>query len=152
MIGTRVSELCEVSPMRALVVSRDTSLADVLAKLAHNHDLRSVYIVDEAEHLVGVVNPHDLLQLIKVRLQMPRDRREVPIRRVRRLVMAETIADLMLVGSEETAVSLQDTLADTLNKMSQYDLVSIPVVDSEGRVVNDLRLSEILSFAIADVV
>ncbi|KAA3663992.1 MAG: CBS domain-containing protein [Chloroflexi bacterium] len=152
MIGTLVSELCDMSPMRALVVAHDTSLADVLAQLAQDHDLRSVCIVDVDERLVGVVNPHDLLQLIKVRLQIPRDRREVPVRRVRRLVMAKTIDDLMLVGSAETAVSLQDTLADTLNKMSQYDLVSIPVVDSEGRVVNDLRLSEVLSFAMAAVV
>ena len=151
MIGTLVSELCDISPMRALIVAKDTSLEDVLERLAQDHDLRSIFIIDDAEKLVGVVNPHDLLQLVRVRLQMPRDNQQVSIRRVRQLVLAETIMDLPMVIGKETAVSLTETLADTLNKMTQYNLVSIPVIDDAGRVVNDLRLSEVLSFAMMAV-
>jgi len=45
--------------------------------------------------------------------------------------------------------SVKDDALDTaLNRMARYGLTAIPVVDEQGRVVNDLRLSEILAFAL----
>ena len=40
-------------------------------------------------------------------------------------------------------------VADALHKMTYYQLTDIPVVDDQGRVINDLRLSEILTFMLA---
>ena len=63
---------------------------------------------------------------------------------MRRLLKAERAADLAAAGSEEAAVHLDETVADALQKMTYDGLTDIPVVDADGRIVNDLRLSEIL--------
>ena len=37
-------------------------------------------------------------------------------------------------------------LPDALQKMTYHKLADIPVLDANGRIVNDLRLSEILAY------
>ncbi len=46
------------------------------------------------------------------------------------------------------AVRLDDTIEDALLIMARYALEDIAVLDQEGRVVNDLRLSEVLKVAL----
>ena len=72
----------------------------------------------------------------------------MPVGKVRRLISATTIADLAGRNSERMSVSLKETLADALARMATFELEDIAVLDEQGRIVNDLRLSEVLSFAL----
>lgn len=135
--------------MRALVVGKATPLEVAIQQFAADtHGRRAIFVTDENGRLQGVVNNHDLLHWARLRLDLPHMDVTLPIGKIRRLMSAETILDLAVPGSENTAVSLDNTLAETVNKMARYNLEDIPVLDENGRVVNDLRLSEILSFAL----
>ena len=147
MIQTTVGKVCAQSPMRALIVREDTPLVTAIDQFSSNHDHRAIFIINEAEQLVGVVNNHDLLHWARLRLQMPLNEKWISINRARHLVLADFVRDLAVPYSEETAVTFQDSLADALEKMTSRNLADIPVVDENGRIVNDLRLSEILAFA-----
>jgi hypothetical protein len=72
----------------------------------------------------------------------------LPVGKVRRLLTAQTIGDLALPDSKLMAVHLEDTVEDALLKMANYELEDIAVLDDDDRVVNDLRLSEVLKIAL----
>ena len=132
--------------MQAMIVNKDMPLAEAVYQFANNHDLRGIFLIDENDHLSGVINKRDLLNWVKVQFSVPTAGQSMSIGQMRRLVKAQRIADLAAVGSENAAVRLEETLADALEKMTSYDFADIPVVDADGRIVNDLRLSEILAY------
>ena len=141
-----IGDVSATSDMQALVVERDMPLVDAVRQFANNHDLRGIFLTGEDGRLTGVINKVDLLKWVSMQLnQLPAGE---PLSRgqMRRLLKAERAADLAAAGSEEAAVHLDETVADALQKMTYDGLTDIPVVDANGRIVNDLRLSEILAY------
>ena len=143
-----VAEVCEQSEMQALVVDREMSLSDAVKEFATNHDLRGIFVTDDKDRLVGVINKQDLLRWVGLQLNQLSQGEPMSIGQMRRLVNAQKVSDLAAPGSESTALYLNDTLADALQKMTAFNLADIPVVDENGRIINDLRLSEILLFMV----
>ena len=141
-----IATLSKISDMQALIVKEDMSLSEAVKQFADNHDLRGIFLVDENDQLSGVINKRDLLNWVKIQLSIPSASQSMSIGEMRRLVNARQIADLAAIGSKNAAVRLDETLADALEKMTSYDFADIPVIDANGRVVNDLRLSEILAY------
>ena len=140
-----IADVCETSEMQALVVKGDMPLADAVRQFANNHDLRGIFLTRENDLLTGVINKIDLLNWVSIQLdQLPAGE---PLSRgqMRRLLNAKHLADLAATGSEEAAVRLDETVGDALQKMTYHKLADIPVLDANGRIVNDLRLSEILA-------
>ena len=86
-------------------------------------------------------------------LDLPLPVSSVTLGQVRRLVLAQHARDLARAGSREAAVHEDDTLDTALTRMTEHYLTAIPVLDEQGRAINDLRLSEILAVALrgADV-
>lgn len=140
-----VADVCGTSAMRALVVPQDTPLAVAIGHFSQDHDLRGIFLVDEQERLAGVVNKQDLLDWLRLQLAMPALAKPPSLVQMRRVVMARTVGDLARKDSVETAVTLADSLAEALQKMASHNLNDIPVVDENGRIINDLRLSEALA-------
>ena len=143
-----VSEVCEYSEMHALVVDKDLSLFDAVKQFATRHDLRGIFITGEGGRLEGVINKQDLLHWVGLQLNQKSAGKPMTVGKMRRLVTAKKVADLAALGSENTALRLNDTLAQALHKMTSFNLSDVPVVDDEGRIINDLRLSEILLFMV----
>ena len=148
MKTVKVLEVCQQTPLQSLVVRRDVSLGWVINEFAHSHDLHGIFLIDEQEQVAGVLNSQDLLQWAQIHLDLPLPVTSVTLGQVRRLVQARQAQDLARPGSEGAAVRENDTLDTALKRMARYGLTAIPVVDGQGRVINDLRLSEILAFAL----
>lgn len=141
-----VAEVCKTSTLHALVAPQGMPLAKAIQHFMQDCNLRGIFLVDDAGRLTGVLNKHDLLDWVRVAFPLP-PQGPYPLKaQLRRAVMAETAGDLARAESVETAVTLQDSLAVALQKMVRYNLVDIPVLDENGRIVNDLRLSEILAY------
>jgi predicted transcriptional regulator len=143
-----VAKLSKQSKMQAMVVSRDAPLAEAVRQFATNHDLRGIFLTDEENRLAGVINKQDLLHWISMLLGRPISSRPLTMGQMRRLVNARRMADLAAPGSENAALYLDDTLADALEKMIFFNLTDLPVVDRDSQIVNDLRLSEILTYVL----
>lgn len=138
MQTVKVADICRQSQMQALVMPADTPLEAAVREFADNHYVRGIFLVDEDERLVGVVNKQDILNWIRLEVSLPPQTASPSLVQMRRLLQAELVRDIALPDSEDTAVSLNDTLADALNTMTRHNLVDIPVVDENGRIVNDL--------------
>ena len=147
MWQTKVEEAMKYTTMRALILHKETPLDVAIEKFVTGDETRAIFLVDGSGRLVGVINNHSLLQWARLRFGESAGVKNLSLSHVRRMVMADVIADLALPGSEDATVSVDDTLAEAVDKMSQYNLLDIPVIDRDGRIVDDLRLSEILSFA-----
>ncbi len=134
--------------MRSMVIHYNTPLDVAIERFAADDELHGIFLMDDNGRLVGVINNHSLLQWARLRFRLPSGALGLSLSQVRRLVLADIMQDLVMPGSDEAVVRMSDTIADALAKMSNYNLLDIPVVDDHGRIVNDLRLSEILSFAV----
>ncbi len=143
-----VAEVCEQSQMQALVVDGKLALVDVVREFATNHDLRGIFITDKNNRIAGVINKQDLLHWVGLQLNQGPPGQPMPVGQMRRMLNAQSVADLAAPGSQNAAVSLNDTLADALQILISNNLSDIPVVDENGRIINDLRLSEILLFMV----
>jgi CBS domain-containing protein len=141
----RVAEVCQQTPLQSLIVHAATPLSQVIHAFASRHDIHGIFLVDDDERVIGIINNQDLLLWARVNLDLPLPISPVTLGQVRRLVLARNAHDLARPRSEDAAVRLDDTLETALARMAQYNLTAIPVLDSEGRVFSDLRLSEILA-------
>ncbi len=136
--------------MQAMVVKEDLLLSEAVNQFATNHDLRGIFLTDASDRISGIINKRDLLNWVSMQLSAPQSGRQLTVGQMRRLLKAQKVSDLAVNGSEDAAVRLDETLADALEKMTHYELADIPVVDENGRIVNDLRLSEILAYMLND--
>jgi CBS-domain-containing membrane protein len=136
--------------MEGLVVHQKTPLIDAIRQFAADHTLHSIFIVDHLGRLTGVINNSDLLDWARLHFDLLPSDLPLPVGKVRRLLSAETVHDLALPDSHKMAVSMSDELGEALMKMAEFELEDIPVVDDQGVLVNDLRLSEVLAFALSD--
>ena len=141
-----IADVSATSDMQALVVEGDMPLADAVRKFATNHDLRGIFLTGEDGLLTGVINKIDLLNWVSIQLDQLPAGEPLGKGQMRRLLNAKRVADLAAVGSEQAAVRLDETVADALQKMTYHGLADIPVIDANGLIVNDLRLSEILAY------
>lgn len=148
MKNTPVAVVSKISTMKALVVPQQMPIVDAVEKFASNEGQHGVFLVDADNRLSGVVNNRDLLDWARVQFDLSPGSLPLPVHRVRRLLSARQISDLAMTESRRMHVKLTDTLAQALDTMARYDLEDIAVTDGDGHIVNDLRLSEVLAFAI----
>lgn len=147
MKNTRVAEVSELSTMKALVLPEKTPLTEAIDRFASNDGEHGIFLKGEDGKLAGVVNNSDLLDWARLQFDvMPGD--PLPVGKVRRLMSAKEISDLAVRNSARMSVRVTETLADALERMATFELEDIAVLDEEDRIVNDLRLCEVLSFAL----
>ncbi|GAB4524674.1 MAG: hypothetical protein Kow0047_34220 [Anaerolineae bacterium] len=136
----------------AMNVHPDTRFDRILRQFAETEWLRSVFVVDEDERLIGVITRADILHWAQAKLggvlQSPHFEPEDIVRMVQ-LMRATTAREAIHPRSDEAAVQLDTLLSHALRKMIDLDLVAIPVVDEEGRVIGDLTLSNALQFLLS---
>lgn len=143
----RVEEVYGLHGTASTSVCEDISMEGVISRFAYEPDLRAISLVDSRQRFVGVITRADLLKWSTIILL----RGKVGVASVgeaRRLVSATKANDLRrsdwpLLGVWET-----DTLETAVNQMLSCNEETIPVLDSEGRILGDLRLSEVLLKAI----
>jgi CBS-domain-containing membrane protein len=133
----------------SVIVAADAPLEEVLHRFAEECSLRGIFVANEAGQFVGTITRSDLLNWIRLRLgtalQAPAPGPD-HILRLARLVRAGTAMDAVNPGSEKAAVRPDDPVDRALQSMCEIDLVAIPVLDDEGRVMGDLTLSHVLRY------
>ena len=131
------------------IFSAEAPLDQLIQDMATDESLRGVFVVDEAEHLTGVLNRRNLLDWVRIQLGIPLQLDTLVLATVRRMVSAGKVGDLLEPGSEAAAVTLEDHMADALDKMTKFNLVDIPIINESGQVIGDLSISEVLSYVLA---
>ena len=151
MTSILVREVYDPQGTFSLLVQSDEPLEEVLRRFAQETCLRSLFVTAPDGQLVGVITRADLLHWARLRLGTAlRGVAGEPetILRLVQLLRASTAGDAVHPESDQVAVRLDAPLDLALQRMLQADLIAIPVVDDEGRVVGDLTFSRVLRYVL----
>jgi len=132
----------------SLIVGPDEDFADVVQRFAGRPVTRGIFVADTERRLLGVITRTDLLDWARVRLgavlQAPIPTKDKTLR-LASLMHAATAGQIMHPDSHRAAVKAGDSLAHALAVMIELDLTVLPVIDDDKRIVEDLKLDEILA-------
>jgi CBS domain-containing protein len=148
-----VRDACSFDPNPSLIVGPDEDFAEIIQRFATLPELRGIFVVDNEKHLLGVITRTDLLDWARVKIGDPVEMLSTPVEDAIRLISlmrASTVGQFMRPDSHCSAVKLDDSLAYALRLMIKMNLIVLPVVDEANRVVEDLKLSELLALAIQE--
>lgn len=130
----KVKEVYQSVTEKAELVREDDSLPAVIQKVSRDPKSRSVYVVNEKEELVGIIDIRDLLRVAGTKY-LQRETMTVIA-----YLTARRAADIM---QPPVSVSPEDDIQEALRLTVQHDLKDLPVVEG-GKVVGDLNCFEIL--------
>ena len=142
-----VTVISENSPQRALRVTSDTNLDEILELLLTEESPKSVFLLDEQQHLAGIINFKELLIWGWLHLGLLSTPFAMSERKLRRVGKAQTAVDLLIPNSQTMTISQQATVAEAMDTLLVSNLDVVAVVDENGRVVNDLHLEDLLAYA-----
>ena len=103
-------------------------------KISKDLKTRSVFVINEEEELVGIINVRDLLRVAGAKHLQRDTRMVIPY------LTANRATDIM---QPPFFVSPEDEIDDALRLAVTHDLKDIPVVE-RGKIVGDLNCFEIL--------
>lgn len=130
----KVKEVFQTITKGADLVRETDPIREVIHKVARNPATRSVFVVDDSERLVGIINVRALLRVVGARFLNRETLTVIPY------LTARKASDIM---QQPYSVCLEDEIEEGLRLAVQHDLKDIPVVE-DGKVVGDLNCFEIL--------
>ncbi len=122
-----------------------------MGTFAREPAVRGVFLVDANRRFAGLVTRVDLMRWAHLKLSGRKGRLELPIFEFFRIVDASKAMDLAHSDGKRLSVRESDPLQTALEKMLDEEEDVLPVLDSDGRVLGDLRLSEVLWSVLASV-
>ncbi len=140
----RVRDVFDLDRSLAIIVPADTPFRDVVRSFSERQDLRGIFVVDDKQHLSGVITRNDLLHWASANLDLDIPGDEHSWRDMYRVMSAVTAQEACFRNSKECHVHPDDALESALGLMLEHSLIDIPVLDDEGNIIGDIRLTEVL--------
>lgn len=141
----KVADVYTVYGNAHTVMPIDASLEDVVIKLAKEPKLRRVFLVDTQGCFSGEILTSNLMKWVE--LQFFGDgkiNRTTPAREFYNLIRATKASEIARGDWKSLGIKENDDLQTALDKMITLDTNILPVIDNGGKILGDLRLSELL--------
>lgn len=142
-----VEDAYRVHGMASVVVPEGTSLEEVVTRFAQGPGVRAIFLIDSRERFAGLITGIDLLKWVQARFFGGRRSGGIALGDVLRVVFATKAKDLARGDWRSLGVKPTDTLETALEQMITHKEGTIPVLDDEGKILGDLRLSEVLQLS-----
>jgi CBS-domain-containing membrane protein len=139
-----VEEVYQLSEPASLSVPEGASLQEVVTSLALMPELRAVFLVDSHERFAGTLRRADLLKWLYFQLFGKLGVEKGSTGEILRVALATKAKDLARGDWRYFGVTPSDTIQTALERMIAYGDAIIPVLDNEGKILGDLRVTEIL--------
>jgi CBS domain-containing protein len=139
-----VSEVYKLHGSVSASINVDSSVQEVIGSFVRQPSIRGIFLVDTKLRYVGMISRIDLLRWAHLKLAGGKGRTEISISDVYRISDARKASDLTGSILRMPSVKESDTLQTALDRMLDSEEDVIPVLDSEGRILGDLGLSEVL--------
>lgn len=123
-------------------VKDSASLDTVIRSFAADAFVQAIFVVDNQGLYRGAITRKDLLNWVAVKIVGGEAARSLSVGNMRTILFAADAADLMRKGS---TVPEMMGLAEALKLMMDSGEPVLPVVEDAGKLVGDLRVSEILN-------
>ncbi|HDH99010.1 MAG TPA: CBS domain-containing protein [Deltaproteobacteria bacterium] len=125
------------------IVAAGGSLKKVVRAMVKGHRRSIVYVVDSSGKLKGTISLSDLKDIIF--------RYYLDVRVKDSLVVTEHIEELFSSENAEDVMHdcpvfchKHEKLHDVIVRMIEHDITHIPLIDTEGRVISDLDILDLL--------
>ena len=148
MENIQIKEIHRLHGKASMSVPENTALDYVVALFGHEQHLQGVFIVDSNGRLVGTISRFDLLRWAQLKLYGGKKIKKIPVNELLGLAKDTKAKDLEKDGSGSFSLKEDDTLQTALDLMIGYEQDIIPVLDSKGKIIGDVSLSELLSKAL----
>ena len=139
-----VKDVYQLHGTAALIIPENTSLEEVIAKFALESGVQGIFLADSWGRLAGVVTRAELIKWAHFQLYGGKGRHEIGVAEFFRIVDGKQVKDLRRGYGKELSVKETDNLQAALDKMLDFEEDIIAVVDKEGKILGDLRISEVL--------
>lgn len=140
-----VRDVFHSEPMFSLIVEESTPLKEVIIKFAEREELRGIFVINKEQRLTGVITRSDLLIWTRLKFGLKGSEDFFQWRHVFEVAQATMAKDICCKDSDKTFVHPDTPLEEALMMMQNRELIDIPVVDKEGRILGDVHLSDILA-------
>lgn len=147
MDKTLVSDIYDLHGSAVIKMDADISLEDAIGTFTRNPSFRGIFLLDANQRFVGMITRINLLRWAHLNLTGGKGRHAISISEFFKIVDARKAKDLA-GGTQTLYVKGRDTIQTALDKMLDAEEDIIAVLDKEGRVMGDLRLSEVLAWII----
>jgi CBS domain-containing protein len=144
MSDSLVAKVFKIHGTASISVDEDTSLEGIIGTFAQQPSIRGVFLIDKNLRFVCMITRIDLIRWTHLQLSGGKGMDRVPIWDILRLVEARKAKDIAMSYRGTISVKETDTLQSALNQMLVHEEDILPVLDQEGKVLGDLRLSEVL--------
>jgi len=144
MKSIQVKEVYHLHGKSSLTIPVDAALDYVVALLGHEPHLQGIFMVDSNQRFVGMISRFDLLRWTQAQIYGGGEKKEKRIDEFIRLLNAKKVKDIEIHNTSSFSVRENDTIQAALDLMISYEKDIIPVLDSEGHIIGDLSLSELL--------
>lgn len=145
----RVSDVYKLHGSAVVSLPADSSLEDAIGAFIREPSVQGVFLVDANKKFRSMLTRIDLITWAHLQLSGGKGRHEIPLSEFFRIIDARKAKDLASGDLRILAVRENDDLQSALDKMLDSREDVIPVLDQEGQVLGDLRLSEVLWWVLA---
>ena len=123
---------------RPVIVHKDESLPELVLAITTDPKTRSIYVVDDNERLIGMITIHDIINVAFPTLATL----DTLGYRASKLLSMKTAGD-MITGAPIYAKD-DEPLEGVLQRMIDYNIEELPVVDDNLHVIGEINLLEML--------
>ncbi len=142
-----VRDVYQLHGTASITMDEEAPLEDIISRFAHEPAIRGVFLVDGEQRFAGTVSRAAILKWADYQL-FGKWKSGVPNSEVTNKITAVKAKYLARGDWHSLGVREDDTLAEAFKQMMSFGEDIVPVIDDDGKVVGDLRLSELLLKAI----
>jgi len=145
MERTKVKDLCHPCSL-ALFVRESDGIEAAIRRFAAKPEVHALFVVDEKKRLKGLVKIRHLLNWVRLKLGVSRERRNITVAEafdVVKLSQSSKIGDII---SPAVSVKRDDSLSHALNLMANEELVELAVVNEKNELAGEIKLTGIMFY------
>ncbi len=142
-----VKNVYDPKKMLSLVVNEEEPVEEIIKYFVKQPSCRGIFVIDEEHRFKGVITRADLLKWAKFKLGkgVPSGSVRVAISEIRKFVYSNVAKDVIDRYSHDVHVKPEHNVITALDLMMSQDIIDVPVVDERGKILGDLKLTEILN-------
>ncbi len=132
---------------RPLTMKMDESVENVIKTFARFPDLRGIFIVNNHDEFFGVITRFELLQWIKFKIVAINeiDYEWKLVHDIKKYVLPTQASELINRNSAQAYLTMDDPIEKALRLMTENNLIDLPIIDHDGKIIGDIKLSDLLN-------
>ncbi|MEW7979168.1 MAG: CBS domain-containing protein [Candidatus Sedimenticola endophacoides] len=133
----KVSDWIKFHHAQLVTVAKDEPMARVMATFLSHEGLRDLYVTSPEDRIIGVVRHRRLARLMLAQHLPIQTSHEIMER-----VSGGVVEDIM--ERDYVSAKPQEVLDNVLNRMIQYEVEDMPVIDDANRAIGNINLTDVL--------